>query len=244
MAQRSNYLNDGQTFHDDRASGAMWKSYPHPLLIAPQSGYGYFNDFITFSEDEWTITVVEVGTGNSTIAMKDEAGGILRVNCAANENDGAQAQSDGECIVIPAAGSIAMEARINLTDDATQSDAFFGLATVDTSIIAGAPNDVILWRKDDGDTNWDFLTDTAGSPTTTTGAHTAVADTWVILGFTFDGTTVYPYVDGVRGTGITTTIPTATEMMISFGYLNGAGSAQNEGMDIDWIKLVVLTDRS
>ena len=244
MAQRSNYLSDGQTFHDDRASGAMWKDCPHPALLAPQSGYAYFNDFLTFSEDEWTITVVSVGTGTSTVALKDAAGGVLRVNTAANEDDGGQAQSDAECIVIPAAGSIWFEARVNLTDEVTQSDAFVGLATVDTSIIAGAPNDVILWRKDDGDTNWDFVADTAGSPTTVAGAHTAVAATWVILGFTFDGTTLYPYVDGVRGTGITTTIPTAEELMISFGYLNGAAAAQNEGMDIDWIRSVVLVDRS
>ena len=98
--------------------------------------------------------------------------------------------------------------------------------------------------KDDGDTNWDFSASKDGTGTDRTGEATAVAATQVILGFTYDGSTLTPYVDGVAGTTITDNIPDDEELTLSFGYLNGAGTAQNEGMDIDWIRYVLIEDRS
>jgi len=243
MAQRSRYLSDGQTFHDDRAEGGMWKDCPHPALLNPLSGYAYFNDFHNFSEDEWTITVVSIGTGTSTVATTARAGGMVRVNTAANEDDGGQAQLDSISFALPAAGSVWFEASVDITDDVTQSDAFVGLLALDTSIIAGVPNNHVYFHKDDGDANWDFASDKAGTPTAVAAVGTAVVDTRTILGFKWDGTSLTPYFDGVAGTAITTNIPTVA-MSISLGYLNGAAAAQNEGMDVDWIRCVVLTDRT
>ena len=104
------------------------------------------------------------------------------------------------------------------------------------------PNNHCYWHTDDGDANWDFSNDKAGTPTDTTALHTAVLDEPVILGFKWDGTSLTPYVDGVAQTVVTTNIPTVA-MSMSLGYLNGAATAQNEGMNVDWVRLVVVTSR-
>jgi hypothetical protein len=117
------------------------------------------------------------------------------------------------------------------------------LLALDTTIIAGVPNNHVYFHKDDGDAKIDFANDKAGTPTANADVATSVVDTPVRLGFYWDGTTLTAYVDGVAVATSTTNIPTAA-MAISFGYLNGAGSAQNEGMNVDWIRCVVQTDRS
>lgn len=244
MAQKSTYTPFGQSFHDDATKDAMWRNAPHPHLITPVAGYGRIDDFLSYAEDEWTVTVVSVGTGDSTIALTAGDGGLLRVNTAANENDGAQAQSDVISFNLTTTNNMWIDFAVDITDDVTQSDAFVGLAVTDTTIIAGVSNDIIYWHKDDGDTNWDFTSRASSTSTDVTAAHTSVIDTRVILGWHWDGTTLTPYVDGVAKTDVTTNVPTATDLRLSFGYLNGAAAAQNEGMNLDWIRYAVTFDRS
>lgn len=244
--QGSRYTPYGLSFYSGNVKDAMWREAPHPAIMSPLVGFGKVEDFLGFSEDEWTTTAVSAGTGTSTIALTGIQGGVLRINTAANEDDGAQAQSDAAIIKLAATNLLWMDFRINLTEEATQSDAFVGLADTDTTIIAGAPNDIVYWHKDDGDTNWDFTADINGAgPTNLLIEHTAVAATQVILGFTYDGTTLTPWVDGVKSANtIATNVPNDIALKISFGYLNGAAAAQNEGMNIDWIRYAVIEDRT
>lgn len=241
---KAKYTNYGLGVYDSNAKDAMWADAPHPNLISPIQGLGVIDDYKLWSEDAWTITAVSVGTGTSTVALTDNPAGTVRVNTAANENDGAQAQSDAATFKLASTNLLWIDWRVNLTDDATQSDAFVGLSIADTTIIAGAPDDIIYWHKDDGDTNWDFTCRKNGTSTDRAAEATAVAATQVILGFTWDGTTATPYVDGVAGTATTTNVPDDVNLRLSFGYLNGAGTAQNEGMDIDWCRYVMIEDRS
>lgn len=244
----------GPGFRALNARDAMWAKLPDPRTINPLLGCGFVEDFTRFSPDQYTVTAVEAGTGDSTIAQADVAGGGIRINCAANENDGAQAQSVGEWANLAASlgtsGEIlAMDFLVNLTEEATQSDASVGLATRSTTIIASAPNDFVHFHKDDGDTNWDFSVSDGGSATDLAAIATATAGTQILLGFVYDlhgyqnatAGTIEVWIDGVKyGTVVSTNIPTATLMAHHFAYLNGAGTAQNDGMNILRARAVML----
>ena len=221
----------------------LWASCPVENFFNPNKAYHYFEDFLRFNDDEWTVTVVSGGTGTSTVVLAALAAGWARVNCAADENDGGQAQLDAVTFALPAAGKVWFEARVEVTEEVTQSDWFIGLLALDTSIIAGVPNNHVYFHKDDGDIKIDFANDKAGTPTANAEVADSVVDTPIRLGFYWDGTTLTAYVNGVAVATSTTNIPTAA-MAIAFGYLNGAGSAQNDGFNVDWIRCVVQTDRS
>ena len=134
MTQRSKYKQDGLSFYDSGVHGAMWQDCPHPALLDFARGYSYQNDFHSWSEDEWTITVVSAGTGTSTVATTGVAGGQVRVNTAANDNDGGQAQLDSISFALPASGSVWFDARVELTEEVTQCDAFVGQLALESGM--------------------------------------------------------------------------------------------------------------
>jgi len=228
----------GQLSIAKAGTAGVWETCPMENFVDPTKAYYYFDDFLSWGEDAWTLTVVSAGTGTSTVAGAGLAGGQIRVNTAANEDDGGQAQLDAASFALPAAGKVWFEALVEITEEVTESDWFIGLLALDTSIIAGVPNNHCYFHKDDGDIKIDFANDKAGTPTANAEVASCVVDTPIRLGFTWDGTTIKIFVDGVAVATSTTNIPTAA-MAISFGYLNGDGTAQNEGMNVDWIKCVV-----
>lgn len=105
-------------------------------------------------------------------------GGAYLAGAGTTDDSGGQIQNSG-CTVNLVAG-IPIRAMVTAqfsettsTNGATQSDFYFGLMIVDTSIVASAPNDTSFYfRKDDGDTNIDCVTKVT---TATASATTAVA---------------------------------------------------------------------
>ncbi len=192
MATRAVYTGNGIGFFDTDAKDAMWRTAPHPLLVNPLRGHGDFDDFHSFTEDDWMIAVVSVGAGDSTIAMTDREGGWVRVACGTNENDGAQAQLMKSNFRLASTNQFWIDFRIDLTEEITQCDAFVGLAISDTTVLAGVPADIAYWHKDDGDTNWDFTARKNSTSTDADAEVTAALDTPVILGFSWNGATLYP----------------------------------------------------
>ena len=246
MPTRGNYQATGLGLFGDNAKDGMWSDAPHPLLIPPTWGFGEIIDFNDggFAADRWTITVVEVGTGDSTIEVIDKEGGQVRVNTAGNDNDGAQAQADWANINLASTNKVWLDFRVEVTEEVSVSDLFLGLSITDTSLIASPAADYAGWFCDTGDANLDFRCDkSGGGPASTTAADTLVLDVPHILGFKWDGSTLTPYADGVAATAITTFIPDDVLLKISFGYLNG-DAVQNEGMNIDFIRYVSVFDRS
>lgn len=244
MGMQGVYTANGLGLFDTDAKDAMWRDAPHPLLVSRLRGFGEIIDFNSWSPDEWTETLVSGGAGTSTVALTDREGGWVRVDCAADENDGGQAQRDKSTFRLASTNSLWIDFRIDLTEEVTQSDCFVGLSITNTTIIGSERVDIAQWHTDDGDANWDFSVAKSSTETDANTETTAVLDTPIILGFTWDGTTLYPYYDGTRGTAITTNIPDDVDLELSFGYLNGAGSEANEAMDLDWIRYVSLFDRT
>ena len=89
--------------HSRRIQGgnlAMWSTPQKRILAAWGEGVvKYITDFTQFPTDdttgdptEYTSTVVEAGSGNTTIAQTDASGGQVLITTAANENDGGSYQ--------------------------------------------------------------------------------------------------------------------------------------------------------
>ena len=224
-------------------SGAycLMDNYNHRMIDAwGQNVHKFVTDFTSMPVDdttgdptEWTDTIVELGTGDSTATISDAQGGWLRINAAANENDGYTMQLKGETFKPSSGGYIYFSTKIK-ADEATQSDIFIGLAVTDTSPTA-AVADGIYFRKIDGATAMYFVTENTNTETATS-ALTFAAATEYVLEFVVDGTgTAYGYVNGSLVATHTANIPT-TELRITIEYLNGAGTMQNKGMDVDYIR--------
>ncbi len=191
----------------------------------------YANDFHNYVAGDWTVTAV----GASTAAMTDGANGLLLLTTAAAENDGVQLQKVGEAFLPVAGKKFWFETRFKVSAE-TQSDFVFGIAVADTTAIVAAGDGVtdgIFFQKDDASASVTLYCqkDTTTGQTSLASVHTMVADTFVTLGFEFDGVSeIKAYADHVHvGTLSVTTTPSAylpdTECTVTMAFLTGAAAA-------------------
>jgi hypothetical protein len=184
----------------------------------------------------WTVTLVEAGGGESTVALADGAGGLLLITTDANENDGVNMQVTKEAFKLASGKPCYFGARFKISE-ATQSDFFVGLAIADTDILGGV-TDSVGFKKVDGSTDIQFELN-KDSTATAGNIATAAANTFITLEFFFDGTNVDCYADGVLQTRLVQdNLPNDEELTPSIQYL--AGSAGAKTMTIDWIRCIQL----
>lgn len=108
-------------------------------------------------------TVTTVGAGSSVAQTADM--GLLFTNDAA-DNDLTQLQLLHN--FTPAANAFAAYYCRVQVSDATQHDFYFGASSADTSIVASAPANYAMFKKDDGDTILNGASnDAGGSPSET-----------------------------------------------------------------------------
>lgn len=204
-------------------------------LPDPTEWHVYFNDFDTYVAGEWTITTTEAGAGDATEALTDVDGGCLLITNDAADNDADYFQKVGESFLMESGKQAFFKARFKVSD-ATQSDFVMGLQITDTTPLDAT--DGIYFMKDDGDANLDVYcrkNATTGS-TSATAIHTVVSDTFLTVGWAYDGISAVKYfVNDVHlGTldGSSTYLPD-TELTISFGIQNGEAVAKT--MTLDYI---------
>lgn len=198
---------------------------------------GPFADFLMFVEAHWTITKVELGYSSASLTLQNIVGGVLRISCDTSDNDAVQMQLKGEPFKLATGKPCWFEAKFK-TADPTQVDLLFGLCITDTTLIAGFSDGVVI-KKDDGDAYLDFQSVKNNTPTNQTALATLVADTWIRVGFYFNGyDTLTPYINGVKLTAykIQTNIPDDEEITISVAIMNGEWAIKS--LDIDYIKAV------
>lgn len=195
-------------------------------LPAPQSFHTYFNDFDTYVAADWTIT--EVGTGSR--ALTNEDGGVLLITNGATDDNSNFFNKVGESFLMEANKKAFFEARIK-SSEATQSDIVLGLQITDTTPLD--VTDGIFFLKSDGDALFDFIVEKYSTATTTSEVATLVDDTYITLGFAFDGKSeIAIFVNGAQvGTSVGTNIPNDEELTISFGIQNGEAVAHTLSVD-------------
>ena len=190
----------------------------------------------------WVVTTTEAGSGSAAEICADGVNGILQITNANADNDLDELTQDCECWKLIDGYPLYAEIRIKI-NDALQSDFWFGLITGTAGIYAGLPNDYVIFEKDDGDRNLDFLNGVDGAGNDTDTGIDIADDTWYRLGFHWDGDgnlRYFVFADGdapqtLLATGVVTThICQDEELALGFGVRNGEAVAKI--LSVDYIK--------
>ncbi len=185
----------------------------------------------------WTVTLVETGTGESTVALADGAGGVLLITTDDAENDGVNMQVTKEAFKLASGKPCYFGIKFKISE-AAQSDFIVGLCITDTDLLGGM-TDGVYFRKVDGSADVKFVVEKDSTETESAAIHTAVADTDVTLEFFFDGTNIDAYVNGVLQTRLAMdNLPDDEELTPSIHFLTGA--AASETMTVDWVKAIQI----
>lgn len=202
------------------------------VALDPTKAHIYFEDFDYFTAADWTITTTEAGAGSATEALTDADGGVLLVTNAAGDNDNDFFNKVGESFLMAAGKKAWFKARFKVSD-ATQSDFVMGLQITDTSPLD--VTDGIFFQKDDGDASLDFYVEKNDTATTETAVATVVDDTYLSVGFYYNGDdNIAVYVDDVLKANVATTnLPDDEVLTVSFGIQNGEAVAKT--MSVDYI---------
>lgn len=185
----------------------------------------YIDDFVHFPVDDatgdpvaWTTSMVEAGTGNSTVTSTDASGGAIIFTTDDNENDGVSIQLNGESFIMKATNDLYFGVFGITVSEATQSDLFVGLSVTDTAIIT---NDAVRcgFQSVDGSTDFYGL---AGQTADASAALHTLTTTAFDAEFYWNGTAIETFINGVStGALVITNIPTG-EVRVSVEWLAGA----------------------
>lgn len=199
------------------ASKVIDNSPPKPGDL---SAHVFFDDFDKYTAADWTITTTEAGSGSATEALGNARFGTLVITNDNADDDADFFQKPGESFKFTAGSRLWFAARLKVLE-VIQCDVVVGLQITDTTPLA--VTDGVYFRSDDGDALLDFVVMKDSAATTDTGVATLVADTFVVVGFYYDGaSTLVPYINGVKGTPVAlTNLPNDEELTISFGIQNG-----------------------
>ena len=191
----------------------------------------------------WDLLESPGTSGVAAVACADEVNGVLELVTEGDDNDNGELVQQCECWKLVDCYPLYTELRFKLSD-AEDSDFWFGLITGVAGFFAGAPDDYVVFKKDDDGNNLDFAnaTNTVGNDTDTT--IDLVDDTWYRIAFHWDGDgTIRWWVlaDGdfpqtVLATGsVTTHIVQDEELTIGFGVQAGEQGAKT--LSVDYLKI-------
>lgn len=197
---------------------------------APSNFHNYFEDFDYYVAGDWTVTETDSG---ATQALTDGDGGLLLVTNTAADDDLVALQKKGESFRFASGKKLWFEARFKVSD-ATQSDVVIGLQITDTTPLD--VTDGVFFIKADGSTSVSLRVEKNNTATATT-VTTLANDTFITLGFFYDGdSTIYYFVNGaLGGSSVTTNLPDDEDLTVSFALQNGEAVAKT--MTVDYINV-------
>ena len=198
-------------------------------------------DDATTDPTEFVNTVVEVA-GTSSAVMTDLAGGALLVSCAGNEDDGYSMQlgnaNSGEWLSLAAEYPTYFGIEF-ATNDADQTEVFFGAAVTDATLLAGV-TDGIYFRTTDESAVLNFVLE-HDSVETVTAVATLTDGTYVTAEFFYWGSNVYVYINGALVTTIADSdanFPDDELLRLSMEVLSGEATANT--CTIKWVRLIQI----
>lgn len=189
----------------------------------------YFEDFDYYAAADWTVTETDAG---ATQALADGDGGLLLITNTAADNDLVSLQKKGESFRFASGKPLFFEARFKVSD-ATQSDVVIGLQITDTTPLD--VSDGVFFIKADGAATVDFRVEKNNTATTASAMATMADDTYIRLGFYYDGVSAVQYfVNGsIAGSSVTTNLPDDEDMTITIAIQNGEAVAKT--MTVDYV---------
>lgn len=196
----------------------------------------YTNDFLTardYAAADWVVTETQAGATQALAA--DELGGALLLTNSAADNDVNQLQGTEETWKLTVGKKLRLEARFKISD-ATLSALFIGLATTDTTIIAGT-TDSVGFRKALASTSLVAITED-NTTETTTAAATVVADTYIVASLLWDGqSSVKFFINRALVATHTTNIEQTNKLALTITLQNGEAAAKT--MTVDYIDVAM-----
>lgn len=190
--------------------------------LDPTTHNVFFEDFQTYVAGDWTIT----STGSPTTALADAAGGVLSIATGATDDNNSFYNKKGESFQFVAGKELWFKCRFSISD-AIQSDLIFGLQITDTTPLA--VTDGVYFRKDDGDSNVDFVIIKNSTATTATAITTLSNSTMIVLEFYYNGVdSIKVYADGllIHTATTLTNLPDDELLTVSFGVQTGEAAAK------------------
>lgn len=205
----------------------------------------YINEFTvgpgtdaTF-DDDWTVTRVETGAGESTAIRIDGVGGVLQITTDAAENDGINTQAIGGSFKLGSGNVVYCGARLKASAT-TQNDFFIGLAVTDTDILGGV-TERVGFEKLDGVTDVKAMLEEA-TVETLSGSLLTLDTNYHTYEFYFDGTNIEFLIDGAsKYVPATTNLPDTVNLRVSIHGLTGEAVAKT--FDIDYIRCIEIGGR-
>jgi len=191
----------------------------------------------------WDLLESPGTSGVDAVACADDVNGVLELVTEGDDDDNGELVQQCECWKLVDCYPLYAELRFKLSD-AEDSDFWFGLITGVAGFFAGPPADYVVFNKDTGDNNLDFVNATNGAGNDTDTTIDLVDDTWYRIAFHWDGDgTIRWWVlaDGdfpqtVLATGsVTTHIVQDEELTIGFGVQAGEQGAKT--LSVDYLKI-------
>ena len=248
---------NGNLVHYDSLTGARIETIPcqtrlpNPQLLAsvvrmaPNLAMDYVEHFMTFSEDEWTTILTDVGVDGAEVhALTDMHGGVLLLSTNDADEDETGIESDAE-ICEPDNGldnDTYFQVRFKV-DDADKCEVNLGLTVTDAkpgrhhAAGGGVTDGVYIWSPHNTDVLYGSCTNGGASTDTIIGALGNAV--WITAGFHFDDSanSVQFNVNGVDvGLPCTTNTPAADELGIMLAVQTGELVAHS--MWVDWYRLI------
>ena len=240
MGMNSKWINGNLVYHDS-SNKQRWLDALGPEVAKVIENFASLPMAAADSPSAYTITLVEAGAGESTVALTGGAqGGDLLITTDANDNDGVNMQVTGEAFKFDTTNKYPCYFGISFqASEATQSDFFVGLAITDTTLLGGV-TDGVYFECLDASTDINFVFEKDSTETTSASAVGTFADaTDIILEFYFDGTNIDAYVNGTIQTRLATTnLPDDEFLTPSIHFLTGAASA--ETMSVHWMRTIQI----
>ena len=210
----------------------------------------FFDDFLTagytvndaadaqakFSEtanaSAWLLTVIDGGTdnGESIVISDDEPGGVLAITTNDADNDACELQLNGEAFKVQSGKDLIFEARFKLNDVDT-ADWFLGLATTDTTVLAGT-TESLGFRCPDGTGDIDYVCEDNSTETTGDTGIDLADDTFVTVRLEVrSNERVKFFVNGALVGTSTTNIPDGDAVTPTMCVRNASGAASTLEVD-------------
>jgi hypothetical protein len=205
-------------------------------LPDPTRYHTWFDDFDDYLAANWVRTATGTGT---TVVNTGADGGLLLTTNSAADNDAVfyqwsenAAAGTAETFKFIAGKKLWFKSRLKVSD-VTESDFVMGLQITDTTPLA--VSDGVFFRKDDGDTNLNFVVTKGSTATTTVITGQLANDTFITLGFYYNGVDKISIFinDAAVSSSVITNLPDTEELTLSFGVQNGEAVAKT--MSVDYI---------
>lgn len=209
------------------------------IRMDPTQSWQFFDDFASVNVGttgtDWLAT--NVGSTPTYVAASVDGGAVLITNTAGASDSCFlqwQGKNAGTAIapfLITAGKRVWFKARFKVSD-ATLSNIVMGLQSVDTTPLA--VTDGVFFLKPTGAATLNFIVEASSTLTTTTAVATLANNTWIDVGWQYNGIDkiIYYINNASVGTSVITNMPTAA-LTASFGIQNGEAVAKN--MTVDYI---------